>query len=253
MSFDNATTCENLAEYLGAEREAGRPIPYTMNVFYNGYVNYLVVRHIHRYGSGDVPRYYAWNVRQAMDNMSKLAYVDYVGGRARLTGEVIIKLFGKSAETDDGKHGEHTEDWIEYCTFGFLTAVRRRSVRKTRFCFQESCVREYFVAHFLLLEFLRKVQRNVGVGDGDGDNDKIQNIKNVMSHATQEILRRLPATGDIWRMVFGLMSKDKVQLKLSISWLNCLINFQTTTLTPILPSPGSLLNASKIACLPYNM
>ncbi|KAI0208697.1 hypothetical protein LSAT2_006620 [Lamellibrachia satsuma] len=224
LSFENPDTYENLAEFLGVERRAGRRIPYTMAVFYNDYVNYLVVRHIHRYSSRTTPRYYAWNVRQAIDNLSKLAYVDYMSGGAKLTGELIIKLFGRSSEVEGGKDEEHSEDWVDYCTFGFLFPIRRlalnkrvtrRSVKKMRYRFSEYCIRQYLVAHFLFLEFLRKVPTFTSLTSESetttGDDDDVQTpyIKGIMSHATREMLRRLPATGDIWRIAFGLMSKQR--------------------------------------------
>ncbi|KAK2185956.1 hypothetical protein NP493_218g04034 [Ridgeia piscesae] len=219
-SFENPDTYENLAEFLGVERRAGHRIPYTMTVFYNNYVNYLVVRHIHQYSSCQKPLYYAWNVRQAIDNISKLAFIDYISGGMKLMGEIIIKLFGSSSEKEE----DHSEEWVQYCTFGLLRPVgkvplnkkvTKRADRKMHYQFCEHCVREYLVAHFLFLEFQRKAPTGTSLMTSESDvktsNDdaNVPYTKGVMGHNVREVLRRLPASGYIWRMTFGLMSKQK--------------------------------------------
>ena len=83
---------------------------------------------------------------------------------------------------------------IEFKTFGLLTSdgvVNRRQV----FRFREELVQEYLVARFLLGQYLKRL-------------DKPVSQKAVLTGPIYESLKRLPATGDAWRMVFALLNDD---------------------------------------------
>jgi hypothetical protein len=170
-------------------------LPFNLSDFYGDYVDYVIVKELREQRNKYAPKHYRWNIRDTVDRLSKAAFLHYVRN-VKLTESVLKKILAVPKEKPilHGKDEADPDD-LDFRTFG-LFAKESTDLGDTLYKFKESVVLEYLVAHYQALECLRKV-----AGGKDGES--------VMSTALRDSMRRLPATGDIWRITFGLLNMDQ--------------------------------------------
>ena len=171
-------------------------IPYNMSDFYGDYLDYVIIKELREQRNLYAPKHYRWNIRDTVDRISKVAYLHYVRN-VKISETLLKKVLAVPKEKPilHGKDESDPEDF-EFRTFG-LFEKESTDLGHTLYKFKESMVLEYLVAHYQALECLRKVAKGKSAEES------------IMSTALRDSMRRLPATGDIWRITFGLLNMDQ--------------------------------------------
>ena len=165
-------------------------VPYTLTEFFGEYLNFLVVRYLRFHRSQYAPRHFRWNIRDTVDKLAKVAFLNYIRD-VKITGALLHKILPHDIleATGDEKQPD-----LDFRAFGLVEEDKDKPHKKPVYRFREKYVQEYLVAHFQALECLRKAK--------SGD-------KPVTS-AMRDCMRKLPASGDIWRITFGLLNMDSI-------------------------------------------
>ena len=164
-----------------------------MTEFYHDYVAWLVERflkkHLHRH------RQYI-DTNEVIRKLSKLAFANFVQG-ARITENMVCRVMNPAFKVLEAQmHLMVKKPYeVEFKTFGLLTkdiAVNRRQL----YHFKEALVCEYLVARYILGEYLKRMKPHSPSKTG------------ILTSPIYACLKCLPATGDVWRMVFALLNDD---------------------------------------------
>lgn len=209
-SYDAAS----LQEFVDYELAHGshHAIPYTMTDFFSDYLSFSVVRYLSknraRYGN----RHFRFNISDIQNHLAKLAFLNRIR-ELKLTENMILKILPPMEEPDNddknkNKGGEESESPkldLEFRTFGILER-EDDPLKGVCYVFHEHCIRDYLVALFLANECHRKVTAG-------------REGFHLISSTMRDCMRKLPETGDIWRMAFGVMAdnqrtKDALQVVL---------------------------------------
>ena len=192
LSRSEAINSITLHEFVEYELKNGNQrVPYTFTEFFTDYLNFLIVRHLRYNRAQYAPRHFRWNIPESMARLAKIAFLNYVC-EVPITYKLLEKilpgdkeLFGDAAKPG----GEFKPDMI-FRTFGLLEIVSAEH-KRILYHFKEPCIQEYLVAHFQAIEALRKVTKGK---------------HKVVTTGMRDCMRKLPFSGDVWRMTFGLLN-----------------------------------------------
>ena len=198
-----------MTEFVDYEfRNGPHGLPYTLTNFFADYLNFSIVRFLRnnrsRYGYG----HFSWDTKATTDKMAKLAYVSKMRD-AKLSEGTVKKILSPTGflqrlssfresksprKIPSGENGSLYESDLELKSMGLLERVED-SNEKPYYQFRELCLRDYLMALFQASECKRKVEAG-------------RDAYHVVSSAMRESMKQLPETSDIWRITFGLLSKD---------------------------------------------
>ncbi|KAK2168659.1 hypothetical protein LSH36_15g13043 [Paralvinella palmiformis] len=190
----------SLQEFIDYELAHGshNTIPYTMTDFFSDYLSFSVVRYLSKNRGRYGKRHFRFNISDIQNNLAKLAYINAIR-ELKLTENMIMKILPAMEEPDnDDKKKKQTEKEkspkldLEFRTFGILER-EDDPLKGICYVFHELCIRDYLVALFLANECQRKVKAG-------------REGFHLISSTMRDSMRKLPATGDIWRMTFGVMA-----------------------------------------------
>ena len=212
---------EQLKAYILFLISSHQEVPATMTELYGGYVNYIMKRNTQVTNTKneqqtDPTEIFTKFGRAAFDGMVK---------KRKLTREVLEKQYqmslpdcSSSSESVGNEANRSTETVGDPGsfpgTYGFI--VRDESTKKGTLKFRDTVVRDYLAAHYQLSEVLRKIKSE---------------RKKLLSSNLIESVRRLPATGDLWRITLGLMVKSTETRKKQRPLMVELLDYSKTLIT----------------------
>ena len=188
---------ENLGDYVdhAVQNEPRRQLPDTMTEFYRDYVNFLVARHIGRRRDSDVAsRHFCWDVDDMLAKLARLAFVNLVRGTT-ITESLVRRTVPLLATSPPP--GRDNAVGFEFRVFNFLRSgfndVTGCRPTEATLRFAEPAVQEYLTA----LYHKNQLSETIAAGS-----------QKPVTAEMRESMRKLPLTGDVWRIAFGLMGAD---------------------------------------------
>lgn len=211
---------ESLQAYVMLLISSRQVVPATMTELYSGYVNYVMKRSYSKEGTaeGEAP------VKQGelFVRYGQVAF-DIEVKKKKITREMLEKQYNLSlpvtnTEVNEDVGGKRASDGS--CCMSFAGThgllMKDGDGRKCSVQFKDGVIRSYLAAHYQLSEVLRKIRTK---------------RKKLLSSTLIESVRRLPASGDLWRMTLGLMALNPEARKKQRQLMMELLDYSKTLIT----------------------